>query len=99
MSSKLSFPGGISASAYFRISTVVLVCFGGLALGTAGLVNFSGAAASHAEPSQILSGQTVSVIFDPLVAAGAAQSQNKAVPSAQDGHEWDGIASVPDPLE
>lgn len=53
----------------------------------------------NADPSQILSAQTISLIFDPDVAAGAAQSQNKAVPSAQGGHEWDGIAPVPDPLE
>jgi hypothetical protein len=39
------------------------------------------------------------VIFHPDVAAGAAKSQNKTVPSAQNGHEWDGIALVSDPLE
>lgn len=41
----------------------------------------------------------VELLFDPEVAAGAAQAQNKPVPRAQDSHEWDGIAPVPDPLE
>lgn len=41
----------------------------------------------------------VTIIYDPDVAAGAAQAQNKPVPRAQDSHEWDGLAPVADPLE
>lgn len=111
MSSKLSFPRRIWANAYSRVSIAVLLCFIALGLGTARFFDLAGAAASDpspqavgpawlsSDPSQILSAQTVSMIFDPDVAAGAAQSQNKPVPSAQGGYEWDGIALVPDPLE
>ena len=37
--------------------------------------------------------------YDPAVAAAAARQQNKPVPRAQDGEQWDGLALVPDPLE
>jgi hypothetical protein len=99
MSSELSFRRRIWANAYSRVSIAVLLCFTALALGTARVFVFTGAAQLNADPSQTLSGQKISIIFDRDVAAGAALSQNKAVPSAQGGHEWDGIALVPDPLE
>jgi len=99
MSSKLLFLRRMSANAYSRISLTVLLCFIALALGKAGSSNFGGAAVSHAQLNEMLSAQKISMIFNPVVAAGAAHSQNKAVPSAQNGHEWDGMALVPDPLE
>lgn len=43
--------------------------------------------------------ERVQMIFNPEVAAGAARTQNKPVPRAQDGHEWDGLAVFIDPLE
>lgn len=43
--------------------------------------------------------EKVRLIFDADVAAGAAQTQNKPVPRAQDGHAWEGLALVVDPLE
>lgn len=43
--------------------------------------------------------QKLTILYDPEVAKGAAQAQNKPVPRAQDPHEWDGLALVPDPLE
>jgi hypothetical protein len=58
----------------------------------------------YAHPSQIARAQgdlweRVRMFYDPEIAAGAAQAQNKKVPQAQDGHEWDGLAVFIDPLE
>lgn len=55
-------------------------------------------------PGQVLRAQIdqvgkITLIYDPEVAASAARAQNKPVPRAQDPHEWDGLALVPDPLE
>lgn len=57
----------------------------------------------NADPSQVLRAQDewqkVSLLFDKTVAAGAAQTQNRPVPSGQPADEWDGLALVIDPLE
>ena len=99
MSSKLSCLHRIWANSYSRVSIAVLLCFIGLAFGAARVFDFTGAAQLNTDLSQTLSGQKISIRFDPNVAAGAALSQNKAVPSAQGEYEWDGMALVPDPLE
>ncbi len=57
------------------------------------------AAFQSADPSQFTHWMTMDMIYDPDVAAAAAQKQNKPVPRAQDPHEWNGIAPVVDPLE
>lgn len=98
MSSKFSLTRWISANTNSGVSIALLLCFIALVLGTAGFSDAGGAAASQ-DLTQTLTPQKIALIFDPDVAAAAAQSQNKAVPSAQPGHEWDGIALVPDPLE
>jgi hypothetical protein len=58
----------------------------------------------HPHQNQVVRAQSdlwerVRMIYDSEIAAGAAQAQNKPVPQAQDGHEWDGLAIVIDPVE